>query len=356
MTTCAQRGNLPIRRGHGVATIVIALSLALSGCMSGLSAIPTADTEGDTYPIHMEFANVLNLPDGADVLSDGTSVGSLTSVRIDDAGHVVADAAINSDVRLSTDTRATLEQAAPLADVRIALTTPDDAAAEQLAPGDTIPLAQTDQAPQIEDTLAQLATAVGQGTFTNFMTTVRQMNKAFPDDPQVTRKIFDVIGTDLEDLAHNQDALTAVLDGLTATTATVEREGDIIGPLLTPEGAQHTTDAMTSTLSIVFMMTNLGMIAPPAQWLAPMVQSMDAAARAVVPVLFAGHPIDTSRPSNARKLIELLDEKIIPFAMSGPKVDITRVDVTGAGPPLRLRTADRRQQIMTVMRMIGMIR
>ncbi|MEE3849630.1 MlaD family protein [Gordonia sp. LSe1-13] len=336
--------------------MVIALCIAVSGCTAGFSQIPTADSTDDTYSIRMEFENVLNLPDGAAVLSDGTEVGSLTSVVIDEGGYVVAEAAIDDGVRLSADTRATLEQAAPLADVRVALTTPDEAGAQQLQPGDTIPLAQTEQAPQIEDTLAQLATAVGQGTFTNFMTTVRQMNKAFPNDPEVTRKIFDVLGTNFEDLAANQDSLSAVLDGLTATTKTIKREEDVIGPLLTPEGAQHTTDAMTSTLSIVFMMTNLGMIAPPAQWVAPMVQSMDNTARAIVPVLFAGNPIDTSRPSNARKLIELLDEKIIPFATAGPKVDITQVEVTGAGPPLRLRTGERRQQIITVMRMIGMIR
>ncbi|MFW0787848.1 MlaD family protein [Gordonia sp. CPCC 206044] len=359
--TVIRRVTTPIRWAHraialGAATI--AACAALSGCGSDLSDIPTGNSGGAHYLIHIQFANVLNLPSGAEILSDGTRVGTLRSVHIADAGYVVATAAIDDGVRLSSDTRATLVQAAPLADVRVALTSPDTDSQGQntLRQGDTIPLAHTEQAPQIEDTLAQLATSVGQGTLSNVMTTIRRINRAFPDDPRVTQKIFDVVGADLKDLAAHQDSLSAMLDGLTATTDGIIDHSGTIDPLLTPEGAQHTTDAMSSTLSIMFMMTNLGQIAPPAQWVGPMVQSMDAAARAVVPVLFAGNPIDTSRPSNARRLVDLLDDKIIPFAATGPKVDIARVDVTGVGPPLRLPTAERRNQVIGVLRMIGMIR
>ncbi|NDZ94540.1 MCE family protein [Streptomyces sp. SID6673] len=346
-----------LRRVCAAACVAITIGASLSGCGTDVAGLPVPGMQSSdgTYPVHIQFSNVLNLPSGAPVVANGVEIGSLTGLRVDDGGFVVADVAIDDGVALPTATTAMLRQSAPLADVHIALTTPTTGSSRgNLEAGSTIPLQRTSEAPQIEDTLAGLATAVGNGTFTNFMTTVRQMNKAFPDDTRRTARMFDVIGRDLDDLAAHQNSITKVLDGMNATTRRVIEEKPKIDPLLTAQGVSHTTSAMKSVLGIIFILTDLGQIAPPAQWLAPMLGASDRAVSAVMPMLFSSNPLDTTEPSNLRRLTDLLHDDLIPFAASGAKVDITTMSVTGRTG--KLSATGQSAQMIQALRMIGLVR
>ncbi|MBD0022351.1 MCE family protein [Gordonia pseudamarae] len=350
-------GRAGLRRAAAAMGMAAVVSLGATGCDFDASSLPApgGGTGGDTYNVHIQFANVLNLPDGAQVVADGVPVGRLAGLTTSDKGFVVADVSIDSDVTLPTTTTAMLRQSAPLSDVHIALTTTGTGASSSgaaLRGGSTIPLKQTSQAPQIEDTLSQLATATGNGTFTNLISTVRTVNKAFPDDVNRTAKVFDVVGKDLRDLADNQGSLDSLLNGLGDTTQAVIDQRDRLAPLLTRAGVDRTTSSMTSILNMVYILTDLGKVAPPGKWLAPAIGAADGAISAVVPVLFGARPLDTTAPHNMSRLIDLINKDLIPWSTTGAKVDVTKVGVNGQS----LSGDAQAQQIVVLMRMIGLVR
>ena len=55
---------------------------------------------------------------------------------------------------------------------------------------------------------------------------------------------------------------------------------------------------MTSILNMVYILTDLGKVAPPGKWLAPLMGASNEAISAVVPVLFGARPLDTTNPHN----------------------------------------------------------
>lgn len=355
-----------LRRGtvHGVLVLLIMVAGTGCGFQPADLPVPGTGTGGPTYRLRIEFADVLNLPQGAQVIAAGVRVGRLTGVTLVDPvaattdqaarpGYAVADVEIRQSVRLPVGTTAVLRQETPLGDVHIALAEPTEPSAAILTDGAIIPLADTTQAPPIEDILAGLSTFLGSGAVTDFQTIIRTANGLLPADPRDTARIAGVVGADLTDLGANLDAVDALLDGMEATVEEGMRQNlPMLDELLTPYGVDHTTDAVNAQIGVIFVLTALGPVAPSAQWLGPLLSSLDATTRAVVPVLFGSSPLDTSAPSNMKTLVDLINTKLVPFGARGPKVDL--VDV-GLGSST-ISAAERTGRIVDTLRMIGAVR
>lgn len=348
-----------------VAAIAVLVTLSGTGaCGFDPSSVPVPGTRtpGHKYTLHIEFANVLNLPPGAKVMANGVKVGDMESVRIvapqagragtAGRGYVVATVQVLDTVKLPTTTKAEIRQATPLGDVHIALITPPGAAATVYPPDGTIPLSQTAQAPQVEDTLAGIATSIGSGAINDIQDTVRQFNRVLPPDPKETERIIGQLKTDLIDVGDNLQTVDSVLDGLQANVNTVLADKDIIGPMLTAAGADHEAKAVDTIVRILFIFTSLGPLSHQVVWLAPLVQSLNASATAFVPMLLGNRPLDLQSPSNLRKLVDLIQNTIIPFGERGPKVDLTGTTVTGSQVPRAEQTA----RVIDTLRMIGAVR
>ncbi|MGV9675672.1 MlaD family protein [Nocardia sp. NPDC003482] len=344
------------------ALLTVALLPLAAGCdfQPTEIAVPGTGVDGPTYHLRIEFANVLNLPQGAKVIADGVPVGRLTGVTVVDPtadrhGLVIAEVDIRAAVRLPVGTTAELRQETPLGDVHIALTEPAAPAVGELRANDTIPLANTTQAPQIEDILARLSTFIGSGAVTDIQNIVRTMNGVLPPNPADTARIAGTLGADLTDLADHTESIhnlvaglqSTVDEGLLANTTTFDQ-------LLTPYGVQHTTDSINATIGVIFVLTALGPVAPAAAWLGPALISADGVVRSVVPVLFGSHPLDTSSPSNLKLLVDLIQNKIIPFVQRGPKVNM--VGVTVDPPPVAMPPEEQTARIVDTLRMIGAVR
>ncbi|APA97743.1 MlaD family protein [Nocardia seriolae] len=352
------------RRARVHVITCLTVLFAVSGCdvQPGDIPVPGSGVSGPTYALRIEFANVLNLPQGAKVIADGVRVGQLTHVTLVDAlpatgdrparaGYAIADIAVRTSVRLPLGTTAELRQDTPLGDVHIALSEPANSGTGQLRPGATIPLADTARSPSIEDVLAGLSTFIGSGAVADFQDIVRKMNGVMPRDPADTARIAGVLGSDFTDLGDHLASVDALLDGLQATVndGLIKNEPMLDG-LLTPYGVQHTTDAINAEIGVIFVLTALGPLGPAAAWLGPLVGSLDGAARAVVPMLFGSHPLDSDSPSNLKLLTDLIQNRLIPFAERGPKVNLVGVNVAG------LSAADRTDRIVDTLRMIGAVR
>ncbi|WP_433667676.1 MlaD family protein [Nocardia sp. CA-136227] len=348
--------RLSVRRG-AIATLTVAV-LAAGGCGFDPATVPVPGTgvSGASYALHIQFANALNLPPGAKVIADGVPVGNLTGLHIVDEnpsarGYVVADVEVRAAVRLPGDLTAELRQATPLGDVHIALVSTPGSTAAPLAPDATIPLAHTQQAVQVEDTMAGLATALGSGAVSSIQNTMRQINSALPPDPRETARIFGVLGADLTDVAGDLGTLDQLLNGLNAVETSVGDYLPTLQRMLTDDGTAHVVAATQSVIGVLFIFTNMAPVAHSAVWLAPLVAATDAAARAYVPMLFGQRPLNLDEPSNLKMLVDLVQNKLIPFAEHGPKVNLTGVSVTEAGSP-----ADRTDRVIGTLRMIGAVR
>ncbi|WP_194820161.1 MlaD family protein [Nocardia sp. XZ_19_385] len=348
------------RNRSQVLAVALAGALALGGCAFDPSEVPIPGTtvSGDTYQVHIQFADALNLPPGAKVTANGVLVGNLDEIEIitpemdrsgPPTGYVRATVRISSSARLPTATTAQLRQATPLGDVHIALTTPVAATGATLTDGATIPIAATKPSPQVEDTMAGLATAVGGGTITNFQDIVRQLNRVFDENPAETARVFGVIGTDIIDVAGRLDSVDSLLEGLQATVGFVQADRDILDRLLTDYGVEHVTANVNSAVQLVYVFSDLGPVSRSAAWLGPLVGALDATTTALVPALFGARPLDLNSPANLRKLMDLIQTKLIPFAQHGPKVDITAVTV-GDAP------GDQTAKMLEALRMIGAVR
>lgn len=351
------------RTARAAAAVILAASVGIAGCTFDPSSVPTPGmgVSGPTYPLHIQFANVLNLPPGAKVLVDGVVVGRLTGLGVSapavaaGRGYVTADIEIERSVALPATVTAELRQATPLGDIHIALTTDPVADGPDLGDDGTIPLAQTIQSPQVEDTLAGIAAGIGSGVIGDIQDTVRQANSVLPADPRETARIFGVLGSDLEDLAANQKSIDAVLDGLQANTQLLVDDGATIDTLLTPYGVQHTTDVIRSVVAVFFLLAYAPPVAHNAVWLTDLVGSADSAARAFMPVLFGSRPLDLTKPSNMNKVVDLIQNKIIPFVEKGPKVDVTSVRLSGP-EAASVPTGEQTGRVIAALRMIGLVR
>lgn len=193
--------------------------LLLTSCASiNLNSVPMPGSNyGGGYDIILEFANVLNLPDRAKVVMDGSKIGVVTRVDIG-SKQVAVTTRIAPDVLVPSDMHAVLQQATVLGDVYVALERPEGSgpAAPPLRPGGRIPIARTTSPPQLEDTIANLANFIGSGSIQRAQNTLIRINRVTPPRPMI-RKMASRVATDLADVSNNIHTLDQWLNGLSET-------------------------------------------------------------------------------------------------------------------------------------------
>ncbi|MBB5912669.1 virulence factor Mce-like protein [Nocardia transvalensis] len=321
--------------------------------------LPGAGVSGPTYHIRIEFSDVLNLPARAKVVANGAQIGVATNIalaqRDNGADHVVVDAEIGRDVELPAATTAALRQNTLLGDIHIALTTPPDGFARLLRDGDTIPVGQTRPSVRIEDTLAGIATFVQGGAVDQLQDLVTELNGVLPEDPARTAHIFQVLGEDVADLSVHLDQADQLLNGLTKDSEVMNRQRDTLAELLTDSAVDQVSAAVAAIVNVIGVLGGMAPVAHALTWLAPVTQSADSALGAIFPLIFTNRPLDLQAPSNLNALVAVIRDKLIPWVEHGPKVTVRRVNVVPAqGPPVP--ADDQVEQIVRVMRMIGVVR
>ncbi|WP_338079958.1 MlaD family protein [Antrihabitans stalactiti] len=342
---------------------LVAAALALNSCAFDPSSVPLPGTtvSGETYRVRIEFENALNLPARAKVASNGIQVGTLRAVTLVNPteaheGYVVADVDIAKSVKLPRTTTAELRQATVLGDIYIALITPSNGYDNPIPNGGTITRQQTKPALQVEDTMAGIATFVQGGAIHEMQDIINRMNSVLPADPKETARIFQVVGANVEDVSAHLDQADAFLDGMQATTGVVMEDSDILAELLTEAGVTQATNAMTSLIGLLGLYDGFAAITRSLAWVSPLAAAGNAAARAFMPLAFTARPLDLKAPSNLNKLVELIREKVIPFADHGPKVNIVGADIEGSPAGAGLSKDGQVDRIIDTLRMIGAVR
>ncbi|MEV6279505.1 MlaD family protein [Nocardia sp. NPDC051832] len=345
-----------MRCGTGLSVVTV---LLVAGCGFDPSQVPVpgANVSGPTYAVRIELANALNLPSQAKVVANGAHIGSLREVRVVDPaperpGRVEAIVDISDSVRLPTGSTVQLRQNTILGDIFIGIDTPATGFDRTIPPGGTIPLAQTRPALQIEDLLAGMSTFVGGGAVQQVQDMIVRLNRVLPERPAETARIFDVLGQDVEDVAGNLDSVDRFLDAIERDLDAVLDNPRELGELLSARGAVEIPADAKSLVLTLGVIGALGIVGHAVEWLGPLLEAGDAAAKALVPLLYSRRPMDLTAPSNLHSLVALIRDKIIPFAQ-GPTLHIGRVQIEGAPA---VATEEQVTAIINTLRMIGVVR
>jgi virulence factor Mce-like protein len=261
----------------------VVAALLLSSCASiSVNSLPQPGSRGaDGYDIIVEFANVLNLPDRAKVVLDGTTVGVVTAVDLT-SDHVDVTSQIDKGVVVPADTHATLQQSTVLGDTYVALERPPTGdPAPSISPGGRIPVAQTTSPPQLEDTLANLSNFAGSGAIQRAQNTIIGINHVTPAKQQDLRNMVSRVSTDLTDLANNIDTVDIWLDGVAGTAEVMARNNPTYQYWFTPLGMTGFDRATQIGTYIGTILPSIGSIYSGGYWLVPLLNSMADAAGAV---------------------------------------------------------------------------
>lgn len=261
-------------------------ALLCAGVLSSCSAITVADlpqpgnSYRDGYLIIMEFANVLNLPDRAKVVMDGTTVGIVDKVTIGPKS-VDVTARIDRNVRIPADAHAALQQATVLGDIYVAITPGDRPAPSVLPAGGRILLAQTTSPPQLEDTIANLANFVSSGSIQRIQNSIIRVNNVTPQRSEEVRAIASRVTTDLRDLSDNIETVDQWLNGVAGTGQVLVTHVPKFQYWLSPDGLIQWERMSVVAAANGVLIPSVGSIYTGGYWLVPMLESLGVAVGAV---------------------------------------------------------------------------
>lgn len=248
----------------------------MSSCASiNVSRLPQpGDSYRGGYEIVMEFDSVLNLPDRAKVVMDGTNIGTVTNVSLT-SGHVDVSARIDRNVVVPSDIHASLQQATVLGDIYIALDRPqaDQPAPAALRPNATIPLTRTTSPPQVEDTIASLANFVSSGSIQRAQNTIIGLNRVTPRG-ESARKIAAQVAANLSDLSKDIDAVDQWLSGAAGTAQVLHDRIPTFRDFFSPWGMIGLDRLTTNATYAGTLLPSVGSIYSGGFWLVPLLESL----------------------------------------------------------------------------------
>jgi phospholipid/cholesterol/gamma-HCH transport system substrate-binding protein len=207
---------------------VVLLALVLTGCAGPTFSslpLPGSGVSGDTMRVDADFADVLNLADGAAVRVDGVDSGRVTGVTAHDfRARVRMD--VRTDARLRAGATARLRYTTPLGELFVDIRNPD--AGALLHDGADLPVSATSTAPTVEDTLASASLLINGGGLAQLETITSEANKALGGREGTVRDLLERSGALLAQVNASSgdiDRALRALDGVSAMLA--QRRGTI---------------------------------------------------------------------------------------------------------------------------------
>ena len=211
------------RRVLGVVTLGLVV-LSASGCALSLQSLPKiSSVTANTYPVRAEFANVLNLPDDAQVRIGAQVVGQVGAIGTRDyKADLTLD--IKRDVRLPVGTTAQIRFDNPLGDEYVLLAPPVALAdttsrpARDLPPGSLIPESSTSTAPSVEDTFGALSLVLNGGGINQLETIIHELNDTFSGNQPSIRSFLTTIDRGVSALAGGRSSIDNALTSISRLT------------------------------------------------------------------------------------------------------------------------------------------
>ncbi|MFC8529232.1 MlaD family protein [Nocardia sp. NPDC057227] len=314
---------------------------ATTACSLGPEDLPSVRVGvGDSYEVHLEFAGVMNLPNGADVFMDGLRVGEVSMVTVQpDTVRITAE--LKAETQVPVDVRAVIRQNTLLGDTYVALDHDAIAAgAEFLAPGGTVTVERTSSPPQLEDTMAVLAYFINGGSIQRVQDAMSRINTVMPVPGDVQR-LAAVVSTDLRDLGGRTEEIDRLLTGFDATAVAVDSRAQTLTTVFAQDAEHYWRRIGVNIVSYVAqILPSIGSVYEGGLWLVPMLNSLADMGGVLRDIWDRG-------PADAARIADFLRLTVLPFA-ENPAVDIRSVE-SASGEQV---VAD----VENVLRMLGAVR
>lgn len=262
-------------RRLGFSVVLSAIMVACPSCAAiNVDALPQpGESYSNGYDIVIEFANVLNLPERAKVMLDGVRVGTVTGMKLK-SHQVDVDARIGSGVAIPSNVHGELQQVSVLGDIYVALeSSPGSPPAPPLGPGGEIRLIHTTSPPQLEDTIARLATFATSGSIQRIQNTIIHLNRVTPPTKEVHR-LTSRVASDLSDLSEGIAQVDNLLQQATQTSSTLRESIPGLNLLLSVNGRRGFEGNVVWVDYCAEMFPGLGSIYQGGFWLVPLLHSL----------------------------------------------------------------------------------
>jgi phospholipid/cholesterol/gamma-HCH transport system substrate-binding protein len=205
------------------AALAVASVLLLSSCALSLQSLPkVSGLSGPTYEVHAIFANVLNLPDDAQVRVGAEVVGEVADIS---TSNFQADLTldIKRSVRLLAGTTAQIRFDNPLGDEYVMLSEPVSpptgvVTSQYIAPGALIPETDTSTAPSVEDTFGALSLVLNGGGLNQLQTIIHELNNTFNGNQPQIRSFLTTIDQGVNSLAGGRTSIDNALSSISNLT------------------------------------------------------------------------------------------------------------------------------------------
>jgi phospholipid/cholesterol/gamma-HCH transport system substrate-binding protein len=210
--------------------VVATLGLFGSGCSVTAEDVARAgQRNNDTYTIKAEVSDALNLPDGAPVRVGGVSVGKVKDVEAKDYQAVVS-LAIDNDIKLREGSTVRLRYTTALGEMFVQVD-PSTKGAE-LKDGATLPRADAETAPSVEDALASASLLINGGGLSQIQTIVEEVNTALEGRIGTVHSVMRKTDTFLKTALASTREIDRILDALASTSTTLNRREATINAAL----------------------------------------------------------------------------------------------------------------------------
>lgn len=205
-----------------LAVAVAAITASLSSCSAlTLEKLPhPAGVSGATYSIVAEFRDVQNLPIGAAVKTHGAVIGVVQTITTRDYRAFVT-MRLEKKFALASTSRFQIRFTTPLGEDYVSVESPPAAGVANLADGAQIPLAQTTEAPGIEDTFAAVSLLLNGGGLDQIQTIARELNKALKGHTSQARDALRQLDAVVAHLDAHRDDIDRALTGLQAMASSL---------------------------------------------------------------------------------------------------------------------------------------
>lgn len=201
--------------------------LLVTGCGPGLKDVPLPGTgvSGETITVRADFAEALNLAEGATVRVNGVDSGKVQDVEVEDF-HARAEMLVKTDAELREGATARLRYTTPLGELFVDITNPAKGAS--LEDGDTLALADTSTAPTVEDALAQASLLVNGGGLEQLRTVTEELNTAVGGREDTVRTLLGQAETFLTEANATTADIDRALQALSSVSKTLRGRQQVI--------------------------------------------------------------------------------------------------------------------------------
>lgn len=208
----------------------LALALALGGlsaCGTTMRDLPVPGTgvSGDTIEVKAQFAEALNLAQGAPVKVNGVDMGKVKEITVDDF-TAEATLTLKADAGLRDGAQARLRYTTPLGELFVDVTNP--ARGPELGDGATLELADTETAPTVEDALAQASLLINGGGLAQLQTVTEELNTALSGNEGDYRALLDRATVFLTQANATTKSIDGVLTSLSSLSKTLSSREETI--------------------------------------------------------------------------------------------------------------------------------